>query len=107
MITHSVPSIFHSLSSNTLSVPSCHATQRLHEGLDTARLPKPRQRKPSGTGRVQTMGLPVAENPSTAHDQFRPLWGSSGSCSPRISVNLMLYLEPNCTKLANIHSLAS
>ncbi|KER26523.1 hypothetical protein T265_06243 [Opisthorchis viverrini] len=29
------------LSCNTLSVPSCHATQRKHEGSDTARFPQP------------------------------------------------------------------
>ncbi|KER20368.1 hypothetical protein T265_11064 [Opisthorchis viverrini] len=27
---------------STLSVPSCHATRRLHEDVDTARLPKSR-----------------------------------------------------------------
>ncbi|KER28417.1 hypothetical protein T265_04730 [Opisthorchis viverrini] len=42
----------------------------------------------------------VAENFSTAHDQFRPSWGSSGKRSPRVSVNFMFYLKPNCTKLA-------
>ncbi|KER26989.1 LOW QUALITY PROTEIN: hypothetical protein T265_13898 [Opisthorchis viverrini] len=29
----------------------------------------------------------VAENSSTAHDRFRPSWGSSGRHSPRVSVN--------------------
>ncbi|KER19717.1 hypothetical protein T265_11586 [Opisthorchis viverrini] len=52
-------------------------------------------------------GNPVAEHPSTAHDRFRPLWCSSGRRSPRVSVNLMFYLKLNCTKLANIHSLAN
>ncbi|KAG5452112.1 hypothetical protein CSKR_107910 [Clonorchis sinensis] len=33
-----------SLSCSTLSVPSCHATRRKHEGWDTASLPQPRQR---------------------------------------------------------------
>ncbi|KER28575.1 hypothetical protein T265_04619 [Opisthorchis viverrini] len=32
----------------------------------------------------------VAENSSTADDRFHPSWGSSGRCSPRVSVNLML-----------------
>ncbi|KER22729.1 hypothetical protein T265_14798, partial [Opisthorchis viverrini] len=36
----------------------------------------------------------VAENCSTAHDRFRPSWGSSGRHSPRVSVNLMFYLNP-------------
>ncbi|KER23154.1 hypothetical protein T265_08887 [Opisthorchis viverrini] len=49
----------------------------------------------------------VAESPSTAHDRFRPSWGSSDRRSPRVSVNLMFYLKPNCTKLANIHSSAN
>ncbi|KER31081.1 hypothetical protein T265_02642 [Opisthorchis viverrini] len=35
----------------------------------------------------------VSENSSTAHDRFRPFWGSSGRRSPRISVNLMFYLN--------------
>ncbi|KER27439.1 hypothetical protein T265_13803, partial [Opisthorchis viverrini] len=30
-----------------------------------------------------------------------PFWGSSGRRSPRVSVNLMFYLKPNCTELAN------
>ncbi|KER21204.1 hypothetical protein T265_10414 [Opisthorchis viverrini] len=33
----------------------------------------------------------VAENSWTAHDRFRPSWGSSGGRSPRVSVNLMFY----------------
>ncbi|KAG5452842.1 hypothetical protein CSKR_108992 [Clonorchis sinensis] len=37
---------------------SCHATQRKHEGWDTARLPKPRQGKSRGRGRVRTTDLP-------------------------------------------------
>ncbi|KAG5453958.1 hypothetical protein CSKR_110042 [Clonorchis sinensis] len=36
----------------------------------------------------------VAENSSTAHDRFRPSWGSSGRRNPRVSVNLMFYLSP-------------
>ncbi|KER28131.1 hypothetical protein T265_04967 [Opisthorchis viverrini] len=40
----------------------------------------------------------VAENSSTAHDRFRPSTsGSSGRRSPRVSVNLMIYLNPNST----------
>ncbi|KAG5447341.1 hypothetical protein CSKR_113820 [Clonorchis sinensis] len=39
----------------------------------------------------------VAENSSTVHDRFRPSWGSSGRRSPRVSVNLMFYLNPNWT----------
>ncbi|KAG5440988.1 hypothetical protein CSKR_109694 [Clonorchis sinensis] len=39
----------------------------------------------------------VAENSSTAHDRFRTSWGSSGRRSPRVSVNLMFYLNPNWT----------
>ncbi|KAG5452392.1 hypothetical protein CSKR_100797 [Clonorchis sinensis] len=39
----------------------------------------------------------VAENSSTAHDRFCPSWGSSGRRSPRVSVNLMFYLNPNRT----------
>ncbi|KER19594.1 hypothetical protein T265_11678 [Opisthorchis viverrini] len=43
----------------TLSVLSCHATRRKHEGGDTARLPKPRQGKSRGRGRARTTDLPV------------------------------------------------
>ncbi|KAG5449686.1 Actin-1 [Clonorchis sinensis] len=39
----------------------------------------------------------VAEHSSTAHDRFRPSRGSSVRRSPRVSVNLMLYLNPNWT----------
>ncbi|KER31599.1 hypothetical protein T265_02235 [Opisthorchis viverrini] len=34
----------------------------------------------------------VAENSATAHDRFRPSWGSSGKRSPRVSVNIMFYI---------------
>ncbi|KER29274.1 hypothetical protein T265_13417, partial [Opisthorchis viverrini] len=39
----------------------------------------------------------VAENSSTAQDRFRPSWDSSGRHSPRVSVNLMIYLNQNWT----------
>ncbi|KER32635.1 hypothetical protein T265_01322 [Opisthorchis viverrini] len=40
----------------------------------------------------------VAENSSAAHDRFRPsASSSSGRWSPRVSVNLMFYLNPNRT----------
>ncbi|KER32812.1 hypothetical protein T265_01110 [Opisthorchis viverrini] len=35
----------------------------------------------------------VAETSSTAHDRFRPSWGSPGRRSPRVSVNPMFYLN--------------
>ncbi|KAG5442220.1 hypothetical protein CSKR_100194 [Clonorchis sinensis] len=41
----------------------------------------------------------IAENASIAHDRFRPSSsGSSGRRSPRVSVNLMFYLNPKRTK---------
>ncbi|KER23578.1 hypothetical protein T265_08570 [Opisthorchis viverrini] len=44
----------------------------------------------------------VAENSPTAHDLFRPFTsGSGGRRSSRISVNLMIYLNPNRTVLEN------
>ncbi|KAG5454039.1 hypothetical protein CSKR_102045 [Clonorchis sinensis] len=49
----------------------------------------------------------VAENPSTAHDRFRPSWGSSGRRSPRVPVNLMFYLNPNWTVFRELHSSAN
>ncbi|KAG5453078.1 Ectonucleoside triphosphate diphosphohydrolase 6, variant 2 [Clonorchis sinensis] len=39
-------------------MPSCHATRVKHEGWDTARLPKPRQGKSRGRGRVRTTDVP-------------------------------------------------
>ncbi|KAG5451561.1 Desumoylating isopeptidase 2 [Clonorchis sinensis] len=50
-----------SFSCSHLSVPSCHATQRKHEGWDTAKLPKPRQGKSKGRGRFRTTDLPVSK----------------------------------------------
>ncbi|GAA53220.1 hypothetical protein CLF_109789, partial [Clonorchis sinensis] len=41
-----------------MSDKSCRAFRRKHEGLDTARLPKPRQGKSSGRGRVRITDLP-------------------------------------------------
>ncbi|KAG5455325.1 hypothetical protein CSKR_105128 [Clonorchis sinensis] len=44
----------------------------------------------------------VAENSSTAHHRFRPSSsGSSGRHSPRVSVNLMFYLNPKWTDFDN------
>ncbi|KER26120.1 hypothetical protein T265_06599 [Opisthorchis viverrini] len=43
---------------NTLPVPSCHATRREHEHLDTGRFPKPRQEESRGRGRVRTTDPP-------------------------------------------------
>ncbi|KER27618.1 hypothetical protein T265_05342 [Opisthorchis viverrini] len=43
-----------SFNCNTLLVPSCYATRRRHEGWDTNRMPKPRQGKSIGRGRVRT-----------------------------------------------------
>ncbi|KAG5442711.1 hypothetical protein CSKR_108017 [Clonorchis sinensis] len=37
---------------------------------------------------------------SIAHNQFQPSWSTSGRRSPRVFVNLMFYLKPDCTKLA-------
>ncbi|KAG5453526.1 Potassium voltage-gated channel protein eag [Clonorchis sinensis] len=51
-----------SFSCSTLSVPNCHAIRRLHEGWDTARLPKPRQGKSRGRGGVQTTDIANASS---------------------------------------------
>ncbi|KER22219.1 hypothetical protein T265_09641 [Opisthorchis viverrini] len=42
---------------STLSVPSCHVTRRLHEGWDTARSPKPRQRTREAQVGFETTGF--------------------------------------------------
>ncbi|KAG5452274.1 hypothetical protein CSKR_106699 [Clonorchis sinensis] len=55
---------------------------------------------------IRDIVIHVAENSSTAHDRFRPSWGSSGRRSPRVSVNLMFYLNPNWTvfeKYTHLH----
>ncbi|KAG5450099.1 hypothetical protein CSKR_102232 [Clonorchis sinensis] len=55
---------------------------------------------------IPDIAIHVAENSSTAHDRFRPSWGSSGRRSPRVSINLMFYLNPNCTvfeKYTHLH----
>ncbi|KER28337.1 hypothetical protein T265_04798 [Opisthorchis viverrini] len=39
----------------------------------------------------------VCESSSITHDRFCPSWGSSVKRSPRVSVNLMFYLNPNWT----------
>ncbi|KER26134.1 LOW QUALITY PROTEIN: hypothetical protein T265_14065 [Opisthorchis viverrini] len=48
-------------SCSTLSVPSCHATRREHEGWGAGRLPRPRQGKSRGRGRVRTTDLAVTD----------------------------------------------
>ncbi|KAG5448286.1 hypothetical protein CSKR_110463, partial [Clonorchis sinensis] len=52
---------------STLSVPSCRATRRKHEGWDTVMLPKPRQGKSRGRGRVRTTSLPVSKFARSNH----------------------------------------
>ncbi|KER24735.1 hypothetical protein T265_07685 [Opisthorchis viverrini] len=63
------------LSRNTLLVPSSHATRRKYEGWDTATLPKPRQGKSRGGGRIRTRTLrsrvPAEWSSSTIIQVFR------------------------------------
>ncbi|KER21171.1 hypothetical protein T265_10448 [Opisthorchis viverrini] len=49
----------------------------------------------------------VAEKSSTAHDRFRPFWGSPDRRSTRVSVNLLFYLNPKLDYFREIHSLAN
>ncbi|KER31989.1 hypothetical protein T265_01916 [Opisthorchis viverrini] len=60
-------------SCSTLPVPSCHATRRKYDGWDTARLPKPRQGKSSGGGRIRTADLQVS-NPRSNHFGHLAIW---------------------------------
>ncbi|KAG5447285.1 hypothetical protein CSKR_106186 [Clonorchis sinensis] len=57
---------------------------------------------------IRDIAIHVAEDSSTAHDRFRPsASGSSNRHNPRVSINLMFYLNPNCTKLvkyADLHT---
>ncbi|KAG5445494.1 hypothetical protein CSKR_100982, partial [Clonorchis sinensis] len=48
-------------SCNALLMPSCRTTRRKHEAWDTAKLPKPRQGKSRGRGRVRTTDLPIGK----------------------------------------------
>ncbi|KER23701.1 hypothetical protein T265_08467 [Opisthorchis viverrini] len=41
----------------------------------------------------------VVKNSSTAHDRFRPSWGSSGRRSPQVSVNLISPKTVSCTSI--------
>ncbi|KAG5453780.1 hypothetical protein CSKR_113836 [Clonorchis sinensis] len=63
---------------NTLSVPIYHATRGRHEGWDTARLPKPRQGKSRGRGRVQATNLPVTISPIRSQVEHK-IHGNSGT----------------------------
>ncbi|KAG5454210.1 hypothetical protein CSKR_111131 [Clonorchis sinensis] len=47
---------------------------------------------------IRDIAIRVAGNSSTAHHRFRLSWGSSGRRIPRVSVNLMFYLNPNWTE---------
>ncbi|KER22116.1 hypothetical protein T265_09713 [Opisthorchis viverrini] len=47
----------------------------------------------------------VAENSSAAHNRFRPSWGLSSRRSPRVSNNLMFYLNPDFTRSYRIKSI--
>ncbi|KAG5449303.1 hypothetical protein CSKR_100611 [Clonorchis sinensis] len=47
----------------------------------------------------------VAEDSSTAHDWFRPSWGSSVWRRPQVSVTLRFYFNPICKKLAKYTNL--
>ncbi|KAG5446395.1 hypothetical protein CSKR_113784 [Clonorchis sinensis] len=51
----------------------------------------------SGCYNIRDIAIHFAENSLTAYDRFRPSWGSSGGRSPRVSVNFMFYLGPDCT----------
>ncbi|KAG5455301.1 hypothetical protein CSKR_105147 [Clonorchis sinensis] len=64
--------IIKSFSCNPLPVPGCHTTRRKHEGWDTARLPKPRQRKSRGGGRVRTTDPPVRGSNLTSASRIHP-----------------------------------
>ncbi|KAG5450639.1 hypothetical protein CSKR_100115, partial [Clonorchis sinensis] len=46
-------------------------------------------------------GFQVAESSSTTLDHVSSTWGSSDRCSPRVSLNHMFYLNPNCTNFTN------
>ncbi|KAG5449782.1 hypothetical protein CSKR_100583 [Clonorchis sinensis] len=83
------------------------AQRRLSTGIQASKARSALRMTPTPmpyTLRIIVAGPPdtlrVAENSLTAHDRFRPFWGSSGRHSPQVSVNLMFYLKPNCMVLA-------
>ncbi|KER30175.1 LOW QUALITY PROTEIN: hypothetical protein T265_13223, partial [Opisthorchis viverrini] len=62
-------------SCSNLSLPSCRGARRRPEGRDTARLPKRRQGKSRGRGRVRTTELPSltrSRDSSFLHSQITP-----------------------------------
>ncbi|GAA52008.1 hypothetical protein CLF_107216 [Clonorchis sinensis] len=54
--------------------PLCHAPRKKHEGWDTAKLPKPKQGKLTGIGRVRTTDLQPSSSAMTSPtgDQLNP-----------------------------------
>ncbi|KAG5447646.1 hypothetical protein CSKR_107820 [Clonorchis sinensis] len=50
---------------------------------------------------IKETTVKVAKICLIARDRFRLSWGSSGRRSPRVPVNLVFYLNLNCTKLDN------
>ncbi|KAG5441456.1 hypothetical protein CSKR_107638 [Clonorchis sinensis] len=68
-------------SCNTLSVPSRHATRRKHEGWDTTRLPKPRQ-KSRRRGWVRTTDLPCKRRDRMKRDVVLAYRKHSEVCTP-------------------------
>ncbi|KER33406.1 LOW QUALITY PROTEIN: hypothetical protein T265_12620 [Opisthorchis viverrini] len=82
-------------SCSTLPVPSCHVTRREHEGWDTARLPKPRQGKSSGRGRIRTADLQEIEplRRSAPRSSFHP--------GLKALINTLAYVgarQPKCSE---------
>ncbi|KER28768.1 hypothetical protein T265_04459 [Opisthorchis viverrini] len=76
------------MSTRTLSVPSSHDTRR-HEGWDTTRLPKPRQGKSRGRGRVRTIDFPVRRDGSVVRAQQtdRIVRGSNPTSASQLSLS--------------------
>ncbi|KER28408.1 hypothetical protein T265_04723 [Opisthorchis viverrini] len=80
-------------------LPGCASLDRGSREAEVGFKPRTFQSIDSPSSLCNQYGLLVAENSSTAHNLFRPSWNLSVRRSPRVFVNLMFYLKPNCTKL--------
>ncbi|KER33182.1 hypothetical protein T265_00879 [Opisthorchis viverrini] len=94
---HSDPQFFHHIKRSPLSVRLVSKPRRPPNRASAA-LSQPTWEfiSPATT---TTSEPDVVGNSSTAHERFRPSWGLSRRRSPRVSVNLMFYLNPSWNTL--------
>ncbi|KAG5443195.1 hypothetical protein CSKR_110543 [Clonorchis sinensis] len=90
----------------TVTQMQANATRRLHKFRNRSHFSRDAKRIYEKTyyahasSVLSGVTVVVTENSSTAQDRFRPSWCSSGRRSPRVSANLMYYLNPDFTNFA-------